>query len=487
MAAVRIATLMICLLSFPATLAAQSPDPADSVATGSAEKIKELEQRIQDLEQTRAAQEEATRSIIRQTIEKSGSKINNVASFGGVFEMQAGRTRDFAGSKEHVMQVNGMEFQFDVQVGEWTSGSFITQYADGQDVLFVTAERETSGVARFDLDTAWLTLGDTRRFPLYTTFGRMILPFGVSTGDPVADVPTIDDPLTIEGFEFREDAVLVGIGLPTPPPAPTVSVLAPPPVKPKALRPLFGGLAHLLGYRPPPVVPTEPAVVEPVSPPPPLNLGVLWYHGATVNHHRPATAWYPGLHWGATAGYRTTGPTAFDVTLDYNSSVFDSRFLQAGYGGFLDEIGLIPGMAASLKAKTGPVGFVAEWNGAIKNAQFMDDANRRQSIAPRAWQLGMIYQLGWNSGVEALGAQGTYVAVDYSRSVDLAGIIEIPVNQVIRRGDLPLERLLVSVGEWVMDGVRVQFEYAYIKDYPTTEFGTGQSGSSVFGKITYDW
>ena len=485
--AARIATLMICLLLFPAALAAQVREAADSLAAGSAEKIQELERRIRDLEQTRAAQEEATRSIIRQSMEKSSSRINNMASFGGVFEMLAGRTRDFAGIKDPVMKLNGMEFVFEVQVGEWTLGNFVMQYTDGQDVLFPTTLGTNAGVPRFDLDTGWLTVGDTQRFPLYASFGRMILPFGISTGDPVADVPTIEDPLTIEGFEFREHAVMVGIGLPTPAPTPTVSVLAPPPVKPKVLRPLFGGLAHLLGYRPPPLVRTEPAVVEPVAPPPPWTLGVLWYNGGTVNHHRPAAPWYPGMHWGATAGFRTSGPTAFDISVDYNSSVFDSRFLEAEYSGFLDEIGLVPGMAASLKAKLGPVGLVTEWNGAIKNARFQDDDDLIHTLAPRAWQVGLIYQLGWNSGVESLGAQGTYVAVDYSRSLDLMGVAAIPVSQTLRVGALPQERFLVSVGEWVLDGLRVSFEYSYIKDYPTTVRGTGQSGSGVFGMLTYDW
>jgi len=58
--AVRIVTLMICLLLAPAVVAAQGAEGADSLAAGSAEKIEQLEQRIQDLERTRAAQEEAS-------------------------------------------------------------------------------------------------------------------------------------------------------------------------------------------------------------------------------------------------------------------------------------------------------------------------------------------------------------------------------------------------------------------------------------------
>jgi hypothetical protein len=485
--AVRTATLMICLLLSPTLVAAQSSEVADSLASGSTAKIEQLEKRIQDLEQARAAQEEATRSIIRQAIEKTGSKINNVASFGGAFEMVGGKSRDFAGVKDQFMKVNALEFQFEVQCSEWTLGNFVVQYSDGSDQLFATSEGTELGVPRFDFDTGWLTIGDTQRFPLYGIFGRQILPFGISTGDPVTNVPTVEDPLTIEGFEMREDAILVGVGLPTPAAIPTVSVLAAPPVKPKFLRPLFGGLAHVLGYRPPPAVPTEPAVTERVSPPPPLTLGALWYNGNTVDKAKPNTAWYPGQHYGFTAGFRTAGTKAIDFNVDFNSSVFESRFLSSEYAGFLDEIGLVPGMASSLKAKMGPVGFVAEWNGATKKATVVDDRNRVREISPRAWQVGALYQLGWNSGVEQLAAQGTYVAVDYSETLDFQGITAIPAGLALRVGSLPQRRFLLTVGEWVLDGLRVSFEYSYIKDYPTTDRGTGQSGNGVQALLTYDW
>jgi hypothetical protein len=485
--AVRFATLMICLLLSPALVAAQGRAGADSLAADST-KIEELERRIRDLEQTRAAQEEATRAIIRQTIDQSGTRINNVASFGGVFEMLGGYTRDFAGIKERVLRVSGMELVFEVQMSEWTLGNFVVQYNDGQDVLFPTTMGTDEGVPRFDLDTGYLLAGDTQRFPLYATFGRIILPFGISTGDPVADVPTIEDPLTIEAFEFREDALLLGIALPTPAPKPTVSVLAPTPVKPKVLRPLIGGLARLLGYRPQPVVPTGPNLIEPVAPPPPVNLAVHVYRGNTVDPRRGMVGtWHPGQHWGATAGFRNTGPWAVDLSVDYNSSVFDSRFLEAEYGGIFDEIGLVPGMAGSLKAKLGPVGFVSEWNGAIREARFRDDLNRNRVINPRAWQLGLVYQLGWNSGVESLGAQGTYLAAGYSRSLDLAGYPARPVSTLLRLGALPQERFIASAGEWVADGLRVAFEYSHIRDYRRSEGGTGKTGWAVLSMITYDW
>ena len=39
----------------------------------------------------------------------------------------------------------------------------------------------------------------------------------VGPDDPVADVLSIQDPLTVEVFELREEAVLLGFAFPTPP------------------------------------------------------------------------------------------------------------------------------------------------------------------------------------------------------------------------------------------------------------------------------
>jgi hypothetical protein len=486
MAAVRIATLMICLLLAPAVAAAQTSTGTDSLAAGSAEKIDQLEQRIRDLEQTRAAQEEATRSIIRQTIEKSGTKINNMVSFGGVFEMLGGKNRDFAGVKEHVLKVNALEFVFEVQTSDWALGNFVVQYTDGSDQLFPTADGTELGVPRFDLDTGWLTLGDTQRF--------RSMPSSAARSFPSESRPATRS-RTCPRWRIRSRSRASrcgGCG-----PARRRAADTDPRPDSQCARRAAGEaqgppaadrrLAHLLGYRPLPPVRTEPAVVEQVAPPPPLSLGVLWYNGTTVSKKNPNGAWYPGQHWGATAGYRTAGTKAIDFNVDYNSSIFESRFLESEFRPFLDELGLVPGMAASLKAKWGPVGFVSEWNGAVKKTSLVDDRNRVRWMSPRAWQAGLVYQLGWNSGVESLAAQGTYVAVDYSQTLDMQGVTSIPAGLALRVGALPQKRFLLTVGEWVTDGVRVSFEYQYIKDYPTTDRGTGQSGNGVFGMITYDW
>ena len=47
-------------------------------------------------------------------------------------------------------------------------------------------------------------------------------------------------------------------------------------------------------------------------------------------------------------------PWSLDVDVDYNSSIFDSRFLEFEYRDFLGQIGFVPAMAASVKGTLGP-------------------------------------------------------------------------------------------------------------------------------------
>lgn len=70
--------------------------------------------------------------------------------------------------------------------------------------------------------------------------------------------------------------------------------------------------------------------------------------------------------------------------------------------------------------------------------------------------------------------------------MDLAGVLD-DINGLVRVGALPREKLLVSVGESVMGGVGVAFEYSRLLDYPVAQGGTGRSGTEVFSMLTCDW
>ncbi len=469
-----------------------------------------LKQRVEELEAARDAHEEATRAIIRQSISTLGSRINEFVIFGGTFEMLTSWAEDFQGQSKREIQLNTAQLDFEIQVNDWTLGSLIFEFVDGTDILFPTTQGTEESVDRITIDTAFLTIGDTQRFPAFATFGRMIVPFGISTGDPVADVLTIEDPLTVEAFESREDAILIGVEFPTPPLTPLTPTVSPPRVRPLVVNPFFSRLSRLLGYRPFPTPPPTPTLTTPTPTPPPFTGGIYLYNGDT--HDRGSRrGWRTDKHLGATLGYRTKvncrpyhgqergdneprlnwlhffcpGSIEFDV--DFNRSVFDSRFLEFEYRKFLGQIGFVPGMAASVKATLGPVGLVAEWNGAINDATFTDDLGRNVDIRPSAWQLSLGYQFDWNPSVTAIGAQGTYFAIGYSESQDLAGVKRDIGGELTRVGFVPKRRFLVDAGEWILDGLRVAVEYSLIWDYPKNEGGTGNTANGAFTMLTYEW
>jgi hypothetical protein len=468
-------------------------------AEAESSKQKELEQRVEELEATETARDDATRAIIRDSVSTLGSKINESVALGGTLEVIGGWSEVAGGPTESFVNLNTAELDLEVAVNEWTLGSLIIEYQDGTDVVFPTTSGFQTGVDRLNIDTAFITIGDPQRFPPFLTAGRIILPFGVSTGDPVADVPTITDPLTIEVFELRNTAIGFGLGFPTPTLAPATPPVTPPPVRPLVINPLITSISSALGYKPRPPEPITP--ITPIPAPPLFNVGIYSFSGSTyegVDNGR----YKPGEHWGATAGFRTKGncgrpfdqlggkvfcPWSLDVDVDYNSSIFDSRFLEFEYRDFLGQIGFVPAMAASVKGTLGPVSLIGEWNGAISRATFTDFDGDPFSIKPSAWQITLGYQFDWNPWVEAIGAQGNYLAIGYSESRNLAGVTQLFDGESVRIGFVPRRRFIVSAGEWVLSNLRFVIEYSYNVDYPVSQGGTGESASAIFSALTAVW
>jgi len=180
-----------------------------------------LEQQVSELESARHAQEDATRAIIRDATTSVGSNINDSIALGGTLEVVAGWSEDFDGTSANEVLLNTAELDLEFSVNDWTRAGMVIEYDDGFE----------ESVDRINLDTAFITIGDPQRFPPYLTAGRIILPFGISTGNPVADALTIEDPLTISGFEQRQATIGIGVGFPTPSQTPPLPV-TPPPVQP---------------------------------------------------------------------------------------------------------------------------------------------------------------------------------------------------------------------------------------------------------------
>lgn len=458
-----------------------------------------LEQRVAELEMAKSAQEDAVRSIIKDSVSTLGSKINQSVSLGGALEIVGTRTTDFEGARETSLALAAGELDLEVQVSDWALGSLAFGYVDGRGEVFQTVDGVPTTVDRLNLKTASITIGDTQRFPAFARVGRVVLPFGSSTGNVVTDGLSIEDPLTVQVFETRKNAVGFGLAFPTPVPTPPAPPIVAPPVRPQWISPLVSSLGRQLGYDPPPVRVPPPTPLNPATAEPPFRAAVYLYQGHEYGDLRPRRF---TDHLSASAGFRAQGhcgrpydelqgfgvcPWSIDVDVDYNSSVFNSQFLETEYRNFLGSIGLVRGMAASVKSAFGPVSVVGEWNGAINRARFTDDAGKAINIRPSAWQLSVGYQLDWNPWVEAIGTQGTFVSIGYSASHDLAGVTALIGDEPHRVGAVPRRRLLLTVGEWVADGLRLSVEYSHDLDYSLSAGGSGKSARGIVTSLTYAW
>lgn len=459
--------------------------------------IPNLEQRVTELEIAKTAQEDSVRSIIQNSFAKTGSKINEFVTFGGSIEVTGGRGSDFTGKKTDAVQLSTAELDFEIKLNDWVVGNLIVQDNPATNVVFPTGTA-FSTVEGFVVDRATITIGDVQRFPLFAKVGRDALAFGTSTGVHRADVLSLENPLTIEVFETRRDSIGIGFALPTPAAGPPPQSIIVPPVRPMVLNPAFSAFARGIGYQPLPTRAKAPTPTPFTPEPPPFYGSFNVYDANTVaGISRRFDSSYNGR-----LGYHTGGhcgvpydelkgslfcPWGLDVSVDYISSVFDSTFLESSYNNFMNQFGQIPGAAVDLKMNFGPALLIAEYNTALKTARFVDDAAHKIGMKPAAWQVALGYQFDWNPWVETIGTQGTFVAVGYSRSQDLAGAALTTTAGLTRVGFVPESRLTLTAAEWVLDGLKLSLEYTHNWDYSTGKGGSGREADGILFGISYTW
>lgn len=456
-----------------------------------------MEQRVRDLEIGRAAQESATRSIIRDALSTVGANINQNIALGGALEFRAGRFGDFRGPAREFTELSTAEFDFDIRLAEWVTGSVILGFDPGVSAQAPSfGARAATGTDRIRLDRGTITVGDPQRFPIYARMGRDTLSFGTSTGIARLDTLSLSGPLSIEAFESRQDAFGIGFGIPTPALAALPPPVVIPPVQPLVVNPFVSSAASALGYRPPPVR-LQPLRAFPLPPVPPPFYGSLYIFNGN-REAVPDRRLRQNLN--ASLGYRTEGycgrrfeelrdsllcPWSMDVRVDYVSSVFDSNYLAREYSPFLAQIGQIPGISASVRSSFGPFSLISEFNTALRKTDFLDDTNRRLRLVPAAWQVSLGYQFDWNPWVEKIGEQGTYVALTYSGTRDLGGVTQLLGGVPTRTGFLPQTRLAFTVGEWVLPGLRVATELSGDWDYNPRDGGTGNVAAALISSILF--
>ena len=457
--------------------------------------------RVRDLEVIWAAQENATRQIIRDSLSKTGPKINSFLSLSGVVEGVASRTGSFTGPTQENLSLGTAELDFDIKLSDWLTGALVLHFDNGTGAIFPTGNQPVVpanivgvGVDRFTLDRTHIAVGDLMQFPIAARFGVEVLHFGTSTGVARLDTLSIGTPLTTEVFENRQTAGGLEFAWPTPPRQPPPAPVVVPRVSPLVVAPAVRQLMGWLGYTPLPERPFRPTPVTFPFDPAPFYGSVMTYRGSD--------SIIPGRtkidDYNASLGFRTRGhcgvpydqltyslicPWTVDFHVDYDTSVFESRFLRTSYLPFLNQIGRIPGVAASLKTSFGPFAFVGEVNAAIQDARFIDGLGIARNMMPMTWQASIAYQFDWNPWVQEIGAQGDFISVGYSGSQDMAGVSILQNGIPTRIGFVPQHRLFLTGGEWVMDGLKVAVEYSANWDYPVSVGGTGRVAHAWFGLI----
>ena len=105
------------------SVAQRPPEPQPSIAAPPGQPPKtagelDLEHRVRELELGKAAQEDAVRSIIGDSLAKLGSKINEFVTFGGALEVTGAHTDDFSGTSTDSVQLSTAELDFEIKVNE---------------------------------------------------------------------------------------------------------------------------------------------------------------------------------------------------------------------------------------------------------------------------------------------------------------------------------------------------------------------------------
>jgi hypothetical protein len=475
------------------------PEAAPPSPPGPPASNEELDRRVRELETTKAAQEDATRSIIRTSVAKTGPRINEFLSLSGALEVVASHTQDFNGIVANDITLNTAELDFDVKVGEWLFGSLVLGFDPGTSALFPTNQAGSGGVQgvdRITVDRGTVTIGDTTRFPLFLRGGRDVIPFGQSTGFARTSGLSIESPLTIQAFETRTNMIQIGFEFPVPELTRSPPPVFAPPVQPLVLAPLVNNLANWIGYHPSGIRPSRLGPLPPLVEQSPFYGSVGFYQGTDLitgqfDFTKNVTA---------SLGYRARGhcgrpyeelrdslicPWGLDLSVDFASSIFASNFLRQGYAAFLPQIGNIPALAVNLRSSFGPFSLLAEYNTALARATFIDGIGNTIGMQPSAWQVSLGYQFGWNPWVEKIGEQGTFVSVGYSQSRDLAGATQVTSTGPIRTGFLPQSRLLMTASEWVLEGLKFTIEGSLNWDYPVSSGGTGAMGWGILMAFTF--
>ena len=164
------------------------------ITPGFAAEDNSLEQRIQnlenELEELREKTDEKKELLDRDSFGELPDFLDRI-SLSGLVEVEGAYSSGYDDEDESDVQVATVEMGVDADLHEFVSSH----------VLFLWEEGEGEDIT---VDEAFITLGNTDKFPIIADLGRQYVPFGKF------ETHMVSDPLTLELGETQESAALVG-------------------------------------------------------------------------------------------------------------------------------------------------------------------------------------------------------------------------------------------------------------------------------------
>src|SRR5881396_2020995 len=422
-----VAASMLCVLAGSTAWAQQAPPPEELEALKRmiqevVSQNEDLKRRVQELEAAMAKRAQAPAEApkpaapapatpaapepVPQELVKAGKAPFGKIQIGGAIEVEA------ASRREARRNPISHERSSDLLTGaaEFDFEADVVDWGKAELALEWNRDADTIGV-----NEALLTFSKPSLLPLYLKTGKGVVPFGISTGTTVAarleESLTLTGPLTLEIFEAKEDHLLIG-------------------------------------YR-------DHGI----------TIAAYVFNGDTNNGVREKHL----EHGGFAVSYGRKGETlSFDVGFGWIDSVFDTDGLSTAFPELVrtPKSDYTPGIAAFVRAGLFGFSFIAEYDTAIRSANFIRGGQQR-STQPEAWQV----ELGYTT---SLFGFKPFAAFNYSKSYQMYGAF-------------PKRRTLYTVGSWLSENIRVALEYNNEQDYNKTHGGTNRDSDTATLRLTYEW
>jgi len=143
-----------------------------------------------------AGQAETVDEPLKELLERI--EIKGLIEFGGGYKST--RRQDESRASQSDIHLTTAEFGVAAAINHWIRAETVFLYEDPFDA-------EESGIT---LDAGFVTLGNTEKFPLYVSVGKLYVPFGILQSH-IPDNPAADQPMTLLLGETSGRAVVLGM------------------------------------------------------------------------------------------------------------------------------------------------------------------------------------------------------------------------------------------------------------------------------------